>query len=150
MSRPGWLIGVAGLCASLLLVGCGAQERPGPGASEGASSTEYVAAVEGALAPAVALAGITADRLAGRPSRTGAAGGLVREATGELDALRRLPLSDPGLRAQRARIVRALTPVLARMRQVARDLPGEDPAALRRSGIRLLDALEDLPSATAA
>jgi hypothetical protein len=144
------LIWAMAACASLALAGCGGDD-PGPAPPSGeATSADYVAAVEELLAPAAALAALAGDRLAGEGTRSGSAQRLVDEAEGELDDLQELELGDAGLEAQRARVVRAFGPVLARMRAVTRDLGANDLPGLRRSGPRLFEVIKELPSATSA
>lgn len=137
-------------CASLALAGCGGDDVGASSVSTRATSADYVAAVQDVLSPAAALAGLAADRLAGRPNGSGSAAGLVSAADGELDELRALELDDSRLASQRARLVRAFASVLARMRAVARDLVANDLPGLRRSGPRLFEVIKELPSATSA
>jgi hypothetical protein len=137
-------------CASLVLAGCGGGDGATRPAADSATSAQYIAAVEDVLSPAAALAGLASDRLSGQSTSARGASGLVEAAGEELADLRRLELADPGLFAQRARLVRALGPLLARMRSVARDLVANDMPGLRRSGQRLFEVIKELPSATSA
>jgi hypothetical protein len=116
----------------------------------GATSADYVAAVEEVVSPTAALARLAAHRLAGRPNGSGSAPGLVSAAESGLEELSEMELRESRLASQRARLVRALGPVLARMRAVARDLVANDVLGLRRSGPRLFEVIKELPSATSA
>jgi hypothetical protein len=137
-------------CASLVLVSCGGEDGSAGSVSGAASSADYVEAVEDVLSPAAALASIAADRLGGEAGSSRGAAGLVLSAEDELGELRSLRLTDSRVVAQRARLVRAFGPVLARMRVVARHLVANDLPGLRRSGPRLFEVIKELPSATSA
>lgn len=143
------LVSLSAVLVSLMLVGCGSGEDSSPG-QDPASSADYVQAVEELLGPAGALAAIASDRLSGRPAQASQSAALVAGAEMELKELKELPLTDPGLVAQRRRLVRGFRPVLSRMRIVARDLARNDRDGLETSGPQLFTAIRELPSATSA
>jgi hypothetical protein len=131
------------------LAGCGAEDPRGMGTGGEVTSAEYVAAAEELLGPSHALARIVSDRMAGRDARPAARPDeLLAGAESELREFQALPLGDALLRAQRARVVNAFRPVLARMRVVVEDLSANDREALERSGPAYFSVLKDLPSAS--
>jgi len=143
------LLWAAAVLAALVLVGCGSGGEA-PVDSGGATSAEYVKAVEELLAPAGALAAVASDRLSGREARSADAAALVSGAQTELRQLAALRLTDSVLDAQRTRIVREFRPVLRSMRLVARHVAQNDSAGLMTSASELFTAIRELPSATSA
>ena len=73
--------------------------------------------------------------------------GLVGDAEREVREFRAMRFGDPALRAEQARLVRAMRSIVARMKAVQATLRSGSRAGLPGTATSLLGALEGLPSA---
>ncbi|MFN8121507.1 MAG: hypothetical protein U0237_03665 [Thermoleophilia bacterium] len=136
--------------AAVAMPGCGS------GGSSGATASttppdEYVAAVQGLLAPPAQLASLATARLkrdpeVGIPS-TSEVDGMIRAAERELRELRELPLDSAVLRGQRDALAGAYQATVTAMRRVGRDLVQDDRVALRQHLTPLFMSMRGLSSA---
>lgn len=135
------------LALAVVAVGCGDEQT----ASTAPQDAGYVTRVQALLDPAGRMAALAAGQIKRTPdawppepvvTRT-----LERQSRA-LRALRELRIANPGVRAQRDRLLRAFTASDAAARRVGRALVSRDRAAVRATAPALFTALEGLASAT--
>lgn len=109
----------------------------------------FVQGVRELVAPAErmgVLAASSLDPAAAQPSPI-ELDGVVGDAQRELREFRALRPGDPQLRAEQARLVQVMRPIIARMREMRDILESPSRAGLRSAAGEFLDVLEGMPSA---
>ncbi len=133
--------------AALALAGCGS--GPDATALRATTPAEFVDAVRELVQPAermgvVATASLDPDGPQPQPIEVD---GLVDDVVREVREFRVLRPGDEALRMEQTRLLRAIDPVVSRMRAVRAILRSESRAGLRDATVQLLDALGEVPSA---
>lgn len=130
-----------------MVAGCGQGTGDAP-----VPTTPPAAFVEGVrqlVAPAErmgVLAASSLDASAAQPSPI-ELDGVVGDAQRELREFRALRPGDPALRAEQARLVAVMRPIIARMREIRDILEVPSRPGLRSAAEEFLDVLEGMPSA---
>lgn len=133
--------------AALFAAGCGPGQDPARVATS--PPAEFVDAVRQLVRPAERMGVVSAsavDATGAQPSMI-EVDGLVGDAERELREFRAMRFGDPALRAEQARLVRAMRSIVARMKAVQATLRSGGRAGLPGATTSLLGALEGLPSA---
>lgn len=130
-----------------MVAGCG--QGPGDAPLPTTPPAAFVEGVRQLVAPAErmgVLASSSLDTASAQPSPI-ELDGVVGDAQRELREFRALRPGDPALRAEQARLVEVMRPIVARMREVRDILRSPSRAGLRSATDEYLDVLEGLPSA---
>lgn len=139
-------------CAAALLTGCGSaalQDSPAAAPPAREPTRAYIEASQRLLQPPGEIASLVVASIGGDPSALDARA--VRERVewtrDRVAALQAVPLRDPGLRAQRTRLVGAIRdPVLLTMDRIASAAARGDANVAVREGQLLINEIKGLPS----
>ena len=133
--------------AALALAGCGTGSDATPARTT--TPAEFVDAVRQLVQPAERMGVVATAALdqAGPQPQAVEVDGLVDDVAREVKEFRALRPGDEDLRMEQTRLIRAMEPVVSRVRAVRAILRSESRAGLRDATTQLLEALGEVPSA---